>query len=271
MINLQDITEYDVIDKLKFHLKESERGSNQWRILSSALKISETFSFTKNRTYPRPDHPDEKKRKPLIYMIVAIIVSLRTTLENEQKAVLNLIDKFPNENLLFKATPEEIESCIIPAGMAKVKSIRIRKALDHVLENYNGKIETLSNLSKNKARNLVLQIPGFGPKAADCLLSIGLGIPSVAVDINVFRVTTWLFDLPWSSAPNYSDKNQINHVKEILEDSIGYDAFLCQIIHTYFLLLGKKMKSKHPHSEPCLLKDLCLTCKRNQKNYPTLF
>jgi endonuclease III len=267
MINLQHINETDVIKKINLHLNESKYGSQEWRILASALKISERYSFTENRTYPRPDHPDEKKRKPLIYMLVAIIVSLRTTLENEQKAVLNLIDRFPTENLLFNATPEEIESCIIPAGMAKTKSVRIRKALDHIIDNYNGRIELLSNYDKNNAREHILKIPGIGPKAADCLLSIGLGIPSIAVDINVFRVASWLFDLPWSLNPNYNDKNQVYKVKQLLDNAVGHDAFLCQIIHTYFLLLGKDMKSKHPVNKPCYIGEYCLTCKNNSLNH----
>ena len=270
MINLRYITENDVITKLKYHLSKSQVGSDEWRILSSALKFSEVFSFTENRTYPRPDHPDENKRKPLIFMLIAILISLRTTLENEQKAVINLIDRFPTEELLFNASTKEIEMCIKPAGMPKMKSERIRRALDYVLENYDGKIETIGTFKKEEIRDLVLEIPGVGPKSADCLLSIGFGVPSIAIDINVFRVTSWLFDLPWSAKPDYGNKDQVSQVKKILDEAIGYDAFLCQIVHTYFLLFGKKMKSKHPINGPCLAEEFCLTCKKNKQNQYTL-
>lgn len=271
MVSLIDITEEDVRTKLRSHLEDASVGDEQWRILASALKLSNYFSFTGNRTYPRPDHPDEKKRKPLIFMLVAILVSLRTTLENEQKAVGNLISKFPNAEDLFSADVKSIEDCIQSAGMANKKSITIRKALDYVEENFNRSLEILSFLETEDARSKILKIPGVGPKSADCLLSIGLGKPSIAVDVNVFRVTSWLFAFPWSDTPNYNNENQILEVKKILDTFIPKDAFLCQIVHTYFLLLGKSMGNKHTENKPCLIHEYCITCQKNNNLQQNLF
>ena len=271
MINLIDITEEDVRVKLRSYLKDTSVGSEQWRILASALRLSDYFSFTENRTYPRPDHPDERKRKPLIYMLVAILISLRTTLENEQKAVGNLISKFPDAEDLFSADVKDIEDCIQPAGMANKKSITIRKALDYVEEKFNGSLEALSLLDTEDARSEILKIPGVGPKSADCLLSIGLGKPSIAVDVNVFRVTSWLFAFLWSDNPNYNDEKQIIVVKRFLDNFVPKDAFLCQIVHTYFLLFGKSIGSKHPKNEPCLIHEYCMMCQKNNNFQLKLF
>ncbi len=270
MINLIDITDNDVRNKIIFYLDKVEPNSELWRILKSTLELSKHYSFSNTRTYPRPDHPVEWKRKPIIYMLVAILISLRTTLENEQKAVFNLITKFPDSTSLYKATAQEIEDCIRPAGMANKKSLTIRKALDYVLNNFNGDIETLSKLELEEARNAILKIPGVGPKSADCLLSIGLGKPSIAVDVNVFRSTSWIFDLPWSENPNYNDNNQIKVVKDLLDNLIPKDVFLTQIIHTLFLLHGKNIGNKHPQGKPCILNEFCLTCKKNMLQYREL-
>ena len=263
MISLLNITEEDVRNKLRYYLIDAKEGSDKWRILKSALKLSDYFSFTENRTYPRPDHPDERKRKPIIYMLVAILISLRTTLENEQKAVLNLISKFPNSEELFKANTSEIEECIKPAGMASRKALIIRRALDYVLDKFDGNLEQLAKLETEVARDMILAIPGVGPKSADCLLSIGLGKASIAVDVNVFRVTSWIFSLPWAESPDYNDETQIKTVKDLIDSSIPKDAFLTQIIHTYFLLYGKHVGSKHPSNGKCLINEFCLCCKKH--------
>ena len=272
MLNLQHITEKDVHDKLRTHIALAQPNSNEWCILNAALKMSDVYSFTNTRTYPRPDHPDPIKRKPLVYMMAAILISLRTTLENEQKAVLNLIAKFPKQKDLFKATPPEIESCIIPAGMANKKSITIRRAMDYVIKELNGNIEQLSKVPMTQAREKLLKIPGFGGKSTDCMLSIGLGHPSIAVDVNVFRTTSWLFNLPWSNQPDYADKKQVQFVKQLLDSAIPQDAFLTQIVHTYFLLYGKHAGTKHS-LDKCLMKDYCMLCQKEleQSNQLDLF
>lgn len=270
MLNLIDITELDVREKLKEALSHQKPNTEGWIILSVALQLSEYFSFTENRTYPRPDHPDKKKRKSLIYTLVAILISLRTTLENEQKAVLSLIEKFPTEDELFNANARDIEICILPAGMANKKALTIRRALDYVNANIQGGLESLDFQGVEEVREILLKIPGFGAKSADCFLSIGLGKPSIAVDVNVFRVTSWLFEFPWSDSPNYSNQFQVDTIKVFLDNNIPKDAFLCQIIHTYFLLFGKKLGAKHP-TGPCLVYEFCNTCNKRKISQNLLF
>lgn len=159
MINLMEITEEDVRIKIKSYLKKDSSNQDQLRILNSALRLSNYFSFTNNRTYPRPDHPDVNKRKPLIFMMVAILVSLRTTLENEQKAMNNLISKFPTSDKLFLADVKSIEECIRPAGMATKKARTIVQALKYVEINFSGELEVLSHLETDEARFEIMKLP----------------------------------------------------------------------------------------------------------------
>lgn len=270
MIDLSNITDADVRNKIQSYLNQ-DIDNNLRTILLCALKLSYHFSFIENRTYPRPDHPDINKRKPLIFMLVAILISLRTTLENEQKAVSNLIAKFPTSDELFNADIETIEECIRPAGMANKKAITIKNAIKYVKENFNGKLESLASLETEEARKEILKIKGVGSKSADCLLSIGLGKPSIAVDVNVFRVTSWIFATEWAENADYSNEKQVSAVKKILDDSLPKDAFICQIVHTYFLLFGKSLGSSHPKNKLCLLHENCNTCNNNKVKQNLLF
>jgi endonuclease III len=260
LLDLRHVTDDDVQQTIIGALKNTSPETHTWRILSSALLLSEHYSFTATRTYPRPDHPDPAKRKPLIFLLVGILVSLRTTLENEQRAMAEVIKRFPTVDSLQCATAQEIADAIRPAGMANRRAKQIRVALDYVEEHFNGGLESLSLLTTVEARNTLLSIPGIGPKSADCVLSIGLGKPSIAVDVNVFRVTSWLFALPWARNPDYRTEQHVSQVKELLDLAMPSDAFICQIVHTLFLLYGKAVGSKHPTFDSCLIQRYCLSC-----------
>ena len=265
MLDLTYISDSDVSAHIEKYLAKEAPDTPRWRILSSVLLLAKHFSFSDNRTYPRPDHPDPEKRKPLIFMLAAILISLRTTLENEQKAVLALIRRYPTENDLFGAQVHELKDVIHVAGMPERRAKTIRRALDYVELQFGGHLETLLEMKTGLAREALLKIPGVGPKSADCLLSIGLGKPSIAVDVNVFRVTSWLFRLHSEVPINYNDSEAVSAVKRLLDANIPRDPFACQIVHTLFLLYGKKSGRNHPSYGNCILADMCLTCLAEQQ------
>ncbi len=198
-------------------------------------------------------------------MLVGILVSLRTTLENEQRAMDNILQRFRTDEELYLATEEEFNEAVKPAGMAAKRANLIKRALNYVDKELQRDWESLEALPLEVARIKLLGIPGFGPKAVDCLLSIGLGHPSMVVDVNVFHIASQLFDLPWASYPNYSDEKAVLQVKQILDEAVPKDTFICQIVHTLFLLYGKKIKRKKTSQEECLIKQYCLYCQRVSK------
>lgn len=264
MLDLSEVTDEIVALHLTEAISGLVDGTDAWRVLGFCSSIQNRYSFSATRTYPRPDHPDPAKRLPLVYLMAGIIVSLRTTLENEQRAMNRLIARFPTQADLLRARPNEIADCISCSGMAKVKSERIRLALDKVLE-LEGGLEGLAFKDKEDAREILLGFPGFGPKAADCMLTIGLGISSMVVDVNVFRVASALLGLPWSSAPDYSNSQWVKEVKQRLDKVVGDDPFLCQIVHTLLLLHGKHRRLRAHSSSACDLGRYCRSCELNPR------
>lgn len=259
MLDLTNVTDDLVAAHLARTMVEVRPGSDSWRVLGFCNEARQEFSFCATRTYPRPDHPDPKKRLPLVYLMVGILVSLRTTLENEQKAMAKLIERFPTEGRLLAAEPSEIAECIVCAGMSQTKSIRIRKALDYIAT-IPGGLNSLADLPVDAARSRLLEIPGFGPKSADCMLTIGLGIPSMVVDVNVFRVSSSLLGSPWAESPDYSNAVQVRAIKDQLDAIVGRDVFLCQIVHTYLLMHGKRYRLRGHDASDCRLGKYCRSC-----------
>jgi endonuclease III len=259
MLDLRDVTDDVVADHLAVAMGGVAPESDAWRILGFCSAAQTRYSFSATRTYPRPDHPDPEKRLPLVFLMTGILVSLRTTLENEQRAMGNLIARFPTEIALMEADTDQIADCIMCAGMAAKKSERIHEALDRVSE-LDGGLEGLALLPTGEARTRLLALPGFGPKAADCMLTIGLGIPSMVVDVNVFRVASSLLGLDWRDAPDYSNVRQVRSIKDRLDAVVGADVFLCQIVHTLLLLEGKHSRSRGHNASECRLGVFCRSC-----------
>lgn len=259
MLDLSEVTDGQVAEYLLRAAAGAEPGTDAWRLLGFCSSVQSRYSFGATRTYPRPDHPDPAKRLPLSFLMVGILVSLRTTLENEQRAMTKLISRFPTEADLFTAEAAEIAKCINCAGMPYVKSRRIRQALDHTAALPDG-LEGLADLPREQARARLLAVPGFGPKAADCMLTIGLGIPSMVVDVNVFRVSSALLGIPWANWPDYANAIQVREIKYRLDAVVGDDAFLCQIVHTFLLLHGKHSRLRAHSTEGCELGQFCRAC-----------
>ncbi|MDD2840481.1 MAG: endonuclease III domain-containing protein [Rickettsiales bacterium] len=204
------VQEFDL--KVKNHLQECLINSNneiETKIINYCLLLSDLYSFSKYQTYPRPEHPLPSKRKSVYFTMVAILVSLRTTLDNEQKAVENFIEHFENIDQVINANINELAEIIKCAGMPNKKAETIIQASKYVKENFNNDWTYFDNLSAEKSRGILKNIPGIGEKSADCLLELGLNKPSIVIDVNMLRIVSRLFNFEWAKNPDLSSKIQL--------------------------------------------------------------
>ena len=232
-------------------------------ILCLAILLMEDYSFVKNQTYPRPLHPDSTKRKDAYFTLIAIILSLRTTLENEQKAVNLFLKKYNSIYDVANTDVTTLKDIISCAGMPQKKSQAILNITNYIIENYSGDINNINDGNISEIKDKLMKFPGVGEKSADCMLELAFNLPSIVVDINVFRVTSRLFYL--GENLSFSNKNDVQFVKKFLEKNIVHDYKMFQILHTIFLLHGKYICKSKPQCKSCKLKGQCLYYKNNIK------
>ena len=266
LLDLSQFTDADARDRVKAAFDRTRFGSDNWRVLGATLAVADRYSFSSIKTYPRPDHPLAERRRPLEFLVVGILVSLRTTLENEQRAMDAVLEAFADAEQLYAADAAEIEKLIAPAGMASTKARRIVAALDYIRTEFKEGLSSLSDLETLDARAAILRVPGFGPKAADCLLTIGLGHASMVVDTNVFQVVEPLLGLGNGSTSNFSVRPRVERVKAKCDDAIGDDAVLCQVVHTLLLSYGKEVMKRGHAPTRCLVRTYCRTCDNDDLN-----
>lgn len=224
------------------------------KMFNIILILNEHYSFVENQTYPRPSHPFENKRKDSYYTLIAIILSLRTTLENEVKAVELFMSKYNSIDAVIHSDEKELADTIKVAGMPQKKAHTIINISNYIQDKYNGDINNIKKDSIEETREELLKIPGIGEKSADCMLELGFNMPSMVVDVNVFRTCSRIFGELWADKPDFSNRKQIAQIKNRLENNLPSDYLTYQIVHTFLLLHGKHIcKSK------CNCKNCCIT------------
>ncbi len=244
------------IEKIECALKTPISETEAF-ILNATKELMGLYSYVDNQTYPRPNHPDKLRRKDIYFTMVAVLISLRTTLENEIIATTLFLNKFKTPEDVLRSSPEEIASVIRSAGMPRKKAETILKATKYVVDVLGNDWVQFANMPISDARKSLLKIPGIGLKSADCILELGLDLPTIVIDINMLRVILRLFGLDGADSPNLSDVRQLTSAKKQIEDNLRKDGFIYKIVHTMFLLHGKNICKSKPNCAGCVFKDKC--------------
>ncbi len=127
-------------------------------------------------------------RRDLFQLLVAVVLSQHTSDKNAMRAFENL------ERRLTAVTPERLASLpegdlaevIKTAGMQRARAKRLKALAASFLE-LEITPEKLAEMGVERARALLLSLPGVGPKTADVVL-VNLGLPTFPVDTHIARI-----------------------------------------------------------------------------------
>ena len=119
------------------------------------------------------------------------ILSQHTSDRNSERAFRSLMSAFGSLEAVADAAVEDIETAIAGGGLAKVKAPRIKTVLNRIMELNDGSLDLhfLAEMPMAEARAWLRQLPGIGPKSAGIILSFSLGMPAMAVDTHIYRVS----------------------------------------------------------------------------------
>jgi endonuclease III len=127
--------------------------------------------------------------------LILTVLSQSTNDRNRDQAYLRLRERLPTWELVMEAPVAEIEEAIKPAGIARVKSARIRAILREIAAvppAAEPSLDWLSYAGLEQARAYLVSLPGVGRKTAACVLLFSYGLRDVPVDTHVSRVGTRL-------------------------------------------------------------------------------
>lgn len=116
--------------------------------------------------------------------LISTLLSSRTRDETTLTASKRLFIKAPNIYRLNNLNVNEIQKLIYPVGFYKMKARNLKKLAYLIIKNYQGKIPSTGE-------DLV-KLPGVGRKTANLVLNRAFGIPAIAVDTHVHKISNLL-------------------------------------------------------------------------------
>lgn len=114
-------------------------------------------------------------------MAVAVVLSAQTTDASVNRVTPELFRRYPDVYALSEGALSDIERCIASLGLYRNKAKSIQGMAKGIAERFDGRVP--DNM------NDLVSLPGVGRKCANVILSECYGIPSLAVDTHVSRVS----------------------------------------------------------------------------------
>ncbi len=181
-------------------------------------------------------------------LTIAVLLSAQCTDVLVNKVTQDLFQKYKTPNDYLAVSLEELENDIKKIGLYRNKAKNIQKLCQVLLTEYGGEIP--------KERDELVKLAGVGRKTANVVLSVAFGVPAIAVDTHVERVSKRLGICKW--------KDSVLEVETTLMQKIPKQ--LWSDTHHRFIFFGRyHCKAQKPQCEICPLLHLCREGKKRQK------
>ncbi|MDP4181150.1 MAG: endonuclease III [Bacillota bacterium] len=141
-------------------------------------KINEILDIL-DKTYPQA-HCELNFKTPF-QLLVATMLSAQSTDKTVNKVTERLFAEYPALEDFLNLDPGMLENSIKEIGLYRNKSKNINEMCKELVSRFGGQVpSTMEEL---------VSLPGVGRKTANVVLSNAFGIPAIAVDTHVFRVS----------------------------------------------------------------------------------
>jgi endonuclease-3 len=135
-----------------------------------------------NNTYPEAQC--ELNFKDAFQLLVATVLSAQTTDKKVNKVTEKLFEVYQTPWDFLRMTQGELEEKIKEIGLFRNKAKNILQLCRQLIEKHRGEVPgTMDEL---------VELAGVGRKTANVVLSNAFGVPALAVDTHVFRVSNRL-------------------------------------------------------------------------------
>ncbi len=120
---------------------------------------------------------------------IGAILTQNTSWNNVEKAIINIksVMDITIENLSVLST-NELSLLIRPSGFYNQKAKRIKRLIEFINNQYEGKIENMEHENLKSLRAGLLSINGIGPETADCILLYVVNKPVFVIDKYTYRL-----------------------------------------------------------------------------------
>jgi len=203
------------------------------------MKSGEINSLFKNLSRTIKNPKTDLKYKNKFTLLVSVVLSAQCTDVNVNNVTKSLYKKYNKPEHFVKLGRKRIETLIkkINFFRNKAKSVYLLSKL--LIKQHNSKVP--------KSFEKLIELPGVGRKTASVVLNEGFGLPTIAVDTHVFRVSNRT-GLAVGKNPDEVQQNLYNLVPK---------KYLKKAGHTLLLHGRYTCKARTPSCKTCIIIKYC--------------
>ena len=203
------------------------------------MKSREIHSLFKNLDKVIKNPKSDLKYKNKFTLLVSVVLSAQCTDVNVNNVTKNIYPKYNKPEHFVKLGRKKIEKLIKSIGLFRNKAKSVYLLSMQLIEKHNGKVP--KNFDK------LIALPGVGRKTASVVLNEGFGLPTIAVDTHVFRVSNRT-GLAYGKNPDEVQQNLYKVVPK---------KFLKKAGHTILLHGRYTCKARVPLCKTCIIIKYC--------------
>ncbi|MXR36674.1 endonuclease III [Craterilacuibacter sinensis] len=172
-------------------------------------------------------------------LLIAVLLSAQATDVGVNKATRRLFPVAPTPQAMLALGEERLAEAIQTIGLYRTKARNTIATCRLLLEKYGGEVP--------QTREALESLPGVGRKTANVVLNTAFGVPTIAVDTHIFRVSNRTGLAPGKDVREVEDKLTRFTPPEFRQDA-----------HHWLILLGRyTCKARKPECGRCIIRELC--------------
>lgn len=186
-----------------------------------------------------PDAKCELNYETPLQLLVATVLSAQTTDKKVNEVTKELFKDYPDLDAFLEITNDELEERIKQIGLYRNKSKNLILMFRQIKEKFNGEVP--------KTMEDITSLAGAGRKTANVVLSNAFGVPSIAVDTHVFRVSNRL---------GLAESDKVLEVEKQLQKELPKKEWT--LMHHLLIFHGRRCcTARNPKCEECPLSHIC--------------
>lgn len=176
-------------------------------------------------------------------LLIATILSAQCTDERVNIVTKSLFKKYKKPEDYINATNEELEQDIFSTGFYKQKAKSIKNCCKDLIEKFDGEVP--ADFDK------LTELPGVGRKTASVVAGNAFGIPAIAVDTHVKRLSNLL---------GFVETSDPEKIELSLKDQLP-ESYWVNTSH-WLATHGRKVCfARKPKCDECIICKYCPSCK----------
>ena len=185
-------------------------------------------------------HPTtELEYKTPFELLVAVLLSAQATDVSVNAATRHLFPVANTPEKILALGEEKLREYIQRIGLYKTKAKHVMQTCRLLVERHGGKVP--------QTREELEALPGVGRKTANVILNTAFGMPTIAVDTHIFRVSNRTGIAPGKDVLEVEKK-----LLKFVPDEFKHDAHHWLILHGRYVCQARK-----PKCGACIIRDLC--------------